>query len=114
MERTITGTLRMNKREIPQFIANNRREDHSSVFGFTDKMTLVSHVARKNKAVILLSTQFNDAERANERERKKPILNLHYNATDGAVDTGGKMTREYSCVRATRRWPLRIFFFFKS
>lgn len=108
---TITGTLRMNKREIPQeFLANNRREEYSSIFGFTDTMTIVSYVPRKNKAVILLSTQFNDSETANEEEKKKPIINLHYNTTKGAVDTGDKMTREYSCVRATKRWPLRIFF----
>ncbi|KAJ8929105.1 hypothetical protein NQ314_018219 [Rhamnusium bicolor] len=107
---TITGTLRMNKREIPQeFLVNTKSEEHSSVFGFTNKMTLVSHVPRKNKAFILLSTQFNDAETANERKKKKPIINLHYNANKGAVDTADKMMREYFCVRATRRWPL-IFF----
>ena len=32
----------------------------SSLFGFSDRQTLVSHVPKKNKAVVLLSTMHND------------------------------------------------------
>lgn len=41
--------------------------------------------------------------------KKKPQIIVHYNKTKGGVDTGDKMTAEYSCVRTTRRWPFRIF-----
>lgn len=106
---TLTGTLRKNKREIPkEFLPSKEREIHSSIFGFTPTTTLVSYVPQKNKAVLLLSTQFHDGE-INEQNEKKPEIILHYNKTKGAVDTGDKITAEYSCVRSTRRWPFRIF-----
>lgn len=41
--------------------------------------------------------------------KNKPNVIIHYNKTKGPVDTGDKMTSEYSCVRATRRWPFRLF-----
>jgi hypothetical protein len=106
---TITGTLRKNKREIPkEFLASKERPLHSSLFGFTPNKTLVSYVPQKNKAVLLLSTQFlgNDIS---QTETKKPEMIIHYNKTKGGVDTGDKMTAEYSCVRSTRRWPFRLF-----
>lgn len=106
---TLTGTIRKNKTEIPtELAANKNREELSTIFGFTDKMTLLSYVPKKNKAVMLLTTQFNngDIERG---DKKRPDIILHYNKTKGGVDTGDKMTQEYSCVRTTRRWPFRIF-----
>lgn len=106
---TLTGTLRKNKREIPKkFLPSRQRELHSSIFGFTSTTTLVSYVPQINKAVLLLSTQFHDGKIC-EHHEKKPEIILHYNKTKGAVDTGDKMTAEYSCVRSTRRWPFRIF-----
>ncbi|KAG5883866.1 hypothetical protein JTB14_034913 [Gonioctena quinquepunctata] len=107
---TLTGTMRSNKREIPkEFSAHPSREEFSSLFGFSDNKTIVSYVPKKNKSVILLSTQFNGKDVSDEETNFKPEIILHYNKTKGAVDTGDKMTREYSCVRACRRWPLRIF-----
>lgn len=41
--------------------------------------------------------------------KKKPAIILHYNATKGGVDHGDKLTKEYSCVRRTQRWPFRLF-----
>lgn len=108
---TITGTLRANKKEIPpEFAPNSVREEQSSVFGFSNDLTLVSYVPTKKKAVILLSSQFHSVETSSdEKAKRKPEIILHYNKTKGAVDTGDKMTREYTCVRTTRRWPFRIF-----
>lgn len=109
-ELTITGTLRSNKTEIPKaFFPSKKREELSSLFGFTTNLTLVSYVPKKNRAVALLSTQFNNGEIDHADEKKKPEIIKHYNQTKGAVDTGDKMTKEYTCVRATRRWPFRIF-----
>lgn len=108
---TITGTLRANKREIPaEFAPNSVREEQSSIFGFSNDLTLVSYVPAKKKAVILLSSQFHSNDiSCDEKAQRKPEIILHYNKTKGAVDTGDKMTREYTCVRSTRRWPFRIF-----
>ena len=56
----------------------------------------------------MLSTQLHDEQTAADHQNQ-PEINMHYNKTKGAVDTGDHMTREYSCVRARIRWPLRIF-----
>ncbi|KAG5883236.1 hypothetical protein JTB14_026457 [Gonioctena quinquepunctata] len=66
-------------------------------------------VPKKNKSVILLSTQFDANDVSDEETNFKPEIILYYNKTKGPVDTGDKMTHEYSCVRACRRWPSRIF-----
>lgn len=59
---TLTGTLRKNKREIPaELLAKKTNDIYSSIFCFTNRITLVSYVPKINNAVILLSTQFNDA-----------------------------------------------------
>ncbi|XP_077291811.1 uncharacterized protein LOC143915190 [Arctopsyche grandis] len=52
--------------------------------------------------------QFHDSE-VSSHEEKKPEIIMFYNKTKGAVDTGDKMTSEYSCARSTRRWPFRVF-----
>jgi transcription initiation factor TFIIIB Brf1 subunit/transcription initiation factor TFIIB len=45
---TVVGTLRKNKLEIPALFLNGKQRDvHSSVFGFTNDLTLVSHVKVK-------------------------------------------------------------------
>lgn len=45
---TITGTLRANKKEIPaEFAPNSAREEQSSIFGFSNDLTLVSYVPKK-------------------------------------------------------------------
>ena len=104
---TITGTMRANKADIPsEFLPNKTRPLNSSLFGFTKDETLVSFVPKQKKCVVLLSTQHHGNDIA---ASGKPEIIEHYNATKGGVDTGDAMTRHYSCVRQTRRWPMRIF-----
>jgi hypothetical protein len=52
---TLVGTLKQNKREIPQeFTPARQRDENSSIFGFTKDLTLVSYVPKMNKSVVLL------------------------------------------------------------
>ena len=52
------GTLRKNKPEIPlNFLPNKNRNIFSSFFGFSQFLTLVSYVPKKNKSVILISSK---------------------------------------------------------
>ncbi|XP_030758024.1 piggyBac transposable element-derived protein 4-like [Sitophilus oryzae] len=53
---TMVGTLRKNKREIPpQCLETKHSQIPSSAFAFTlKKLTLVSHVPKRNKCVILI------------------------------------------------------------
>lgn len=107
---TLCGTLRQNKREIPSVLMPNRnREEKSSVFAFTKKITLASYVPKKGKAVIVLSSEHHDDKVGNETDDYKPHIIQHYNETKGSVDTMDKMVNEYSVKRATKRWPFVLF-----
>lgn len=105
---TILGTLRKNKRQIPVDLLDTKKPVFSSTFAFKSKMVLVSYIPKKNKNVILLSTNHNKIE-IHDSEQKKPKMIMDYNATKGAVDFLDKMVSAYSCKRMTRRWPIAIF-----
>ncbi|XP_031336270.1 piggyBac transposable element-derived protein 4-like [Photinus pyralis] len=104
---TLCGTLRRNKACIPREFLSSRDRPIQSSFAFQPEVTIVSHVPKLSKSVILLSTEHHDATIA--EENKKPEIILHYNATKGAVDTLGKMVAEYSCNRQLKRWPAVLF-----
>ncbi|KAJ4437502.1 hypothetical protein ANN_17647 [Periplaneta americana] len=58
---TYVGTMRKNKREIPEeFLPRKDRKVRSSAFGFTKDVTLVSHVPKKNRNVVLVSTMHHE------------------------------------------------------
>ena len=84
------------------------REEKSSIFGFSNQLTLVSYVPKRNKAVILLSTMHHDKKIA-EGDDKKPDIIIHYNETKSGVDNLDHLVRLYTSKRATRRWPLALF-----
>lgn len=49
---TCLGTVKKNKREIPNaFLPSKQREIGSSLYGFTSKLTLLSHVPKKKKKI---------------------------------------------------------------
>ena len=70
---TILGTLKKNKPDVPsEFIKTADRQNESSIFGFTEKLSLVSYCPRPRKLVLLLSSMHHDADRAGEVEHYKP------------------------------------------
>lgn len=106
---TLLGTVRKNKPDTPKELnIYKNRQEYSSLFVFTKNLTMVSYMPKKNKMVHVLSSQHQDTS-ISDREDKKPIMILDYNATKGAVDNADKLIGEYSTVRGTRRWPLRLF-----
>lgn len=106
------GTVRKNKKQLPsEFVATKRREQFTSLFGFSDGKTLVSYVPRPNKNVILISTLHNDNTIDPESEEKrKPEMVTFYNSTKGGVDTADKMCATFNVSRNIKRWPMIIFF----
>jgi len=47
---TLVGTLKQNKRQIPQeFTPARKHDENSSIFGFTKDLALVSYVPKKEK-----------------------------------------------------------------
>lgn len=105
---TLLGTLRKNKPDTPPQLSKTPRATESSMFAFTDDLTIVSYVPKKNKMVHLLSSQHDD-EKVCPESHNKPYIILDYNKTKGAVDNADKLIREYSCARKTARWPFRLF-----
>ena len=106
---TLLGTMRKNKRELPcEFATGEKRSVGSSLFGFSDRQTLVSHEPKKNKAVALLSTMHND----NKVDKKTglPKMILDYNATKAAVDRVDQLCHNYSVQKRIKRWSLAYFY----
>lgn len=111
LERKLTyvGTLKKNKREIPpQFLPSKSREVGSTLYGFTNKITILSHVPKKAKAVILVSSMHHT--RCTDEDVGKPEIIAYYNRTKGGVDTLDEKCSKFSSSRRTRRWPMAFFF----
>jgi hypothetical protein len=76
------GTIRSNKLEIPlSFLKIKLRKVGSSLFAFKDSLTLVSFVSKKNKSVILISTNHHDIKIDNVSQ--KPEIIMDYNKYKG-------------------------------
>lgn len=109
---TVVGTVRKNKRELPlEFVSTKERPVGSSLFGYSDDVTIVSYVPKKNKNVILASSMHHDdAIDESTGEFNKPEIITFYNATKGGVDTLDQLCENYNVARHTRRWPMVIFY----
>lgn len=106
---TYVGTLKKNKAEIPpEFQPNKTRVEKSSLYGFTEDLTLLSYVPKKGKAVILISSMHHSS--ADDNDSGKPEIIGFYNLTKGGVDAVDQKCANYSASRRTRRWPVKIFF----
>lgn len=81
---------------------------NSSLYGFTNDITLLSYVPKKNKAVLLVSSMHHNQN--NDAQTDKPEIIEYYNSTKGGVDSLDQKCSIYSSSRRTRRWPMAIFF----
>lgn len=108
------GTLRKNKREIPpEFLTIRNRATYDSMFGFSNKITLVSYIpkSKNRKNVLLLSTMHYDKSINPESgEKKIPEIISFYNENKVGVDLADQMAASYNVSRNSKRWPLTIFF----
>lgn len=98
---TLLGTVRKNKKFIPPYIMDMKREPVASsrfVFDHSLGATMVSYVPKKNRLVLLFSTMHSDNKVSSE-DHKKPEIILDYNKTKGAVDTLDQMVGTYTCKR---------------
>ncbi|MEL7309347.1 MAG: hypothetical protein AAGK05_16800 [Pseudomonadota bacterium] len=105
---TLLGTVNKNRREIPAAMLPRRdREVKSTIFAYSGNLMLVSHVPRRNRAVILLSTLHDFEEVTDDGV---PVHIPDYNSTKGGVDNVDKLCHTYTTLRKTNRWPMAIFF----
>lgn len=106
---TYVGTLKKNKKEIPlEFLPSRKRAVNSSLYGFSNNMTLLSHVPKKYKAVLLISSMHHSA--SDDPQNGKPEIISYYNDTKGGVDSLDHKCAIYTSSRRNRRWPMAIFY----
>lgn len=106
---TIVGTLRGNKREIPEELKNSRtRPVGSSIFCYDGPFTLLSFKPKPSKVIYLLSSC--DEEGTVNPNSKKPHMIEFYNSTKGGVDSFDQMCSHMSTSRKTSRWPMCVFY----
>lgn len=103
------GTVRKNKRQIPpELVTTSNRPIKSNLFAFGADCTLVSHIPKKGKNVILVSSVHFD--KSVNLDTCKPEIVEFYNNTKSGVDTVDQMVGTYNVARNTRRWPMVIFY----
>ena len=106
---TYVGTIRGNKAQLPPEMKPHKdREDKSTIFGFKDQLTLVSHVPKANNAVNVLSTLHHDKEI--NPETQKPEIIHYYNSKKSGVDCLDHMISLTSSKRKTNRWTMVVFY----
>lgn len=109
MKLTYVGTIRRDKRAIPEeFQANKDRPVVSTLYGFRGEVAILSFVPKKNRSVCLVST-FHDKIETNQT-KKKPEMISFYNETKIGVDILDMKCAVFSSNRKTRRWPLAMFY----
>ena len=110
---TMVGTVRQNRKEIPEEIKFDKKDElYSSRFLFSasENIMMCSYKAKKAKNVYLLSSMHNVGRVDDGDPKRRPEAILFYNETKGGVDTADEMLRGYSTKAASRRWPLAAFF----
>ncbi|KAJ4426233.1 hypothetical protein ANN_27044 [Periplaneta americana] len=79
---TYVGTMQKNEKDIPQeFQADRKRKAGSTEYEFQNDRTLISHVPKKGKFVILLSSRHHSVD--TDPETGKPEIISFYNSTKG-------------------------------
>lgn len=107
----LTGTVRSSRRELPkEFLPCKKREVNSKIVAHNGVKTLTSFVCRQNRAVVFLSTNPELADETPSADHGKPLVNTHYNVKKCGVDQLDKVTKEYSCSKPTKRWPMALFY----
>lgn len=110
---TCTGALRKNKKEIPfSFLTTQPRGVGSSRFGFQKHMTLVSHVPKKSKIILLLSSYHHDKtfDITKCGDKPKPEMITFYNSTKTGVENVERLCKMYDVRNYCKSWPLLILF----
>ena len=108
---TLVGTMKANRREIPNEMKHKSdRALYSSTFAFNaeDNTCLVSYKSKTNKTVIALSSQHASTEIASS-PKQKPVIIEYYNSTKGGCDAADQRIATYSVKYASRRWHVVAF-----
>ncbi|KAI2802424.1 hypothetical protein BLOT_009874 [Blomia tropicalis] len=115
---TLNGTMRKIRKELPIIVqaSKDRPIESSMCLHFKPdeknpnfRAILVSYVPKKNKAVIMFSTQHQDLD-IDVANSNKPQVIIDYNKGKGGVDTFDRILASMNCYRSTNRYSLCIFY----
>ena len=107
---TVVGTINRRRKLLPKEMTDPRgRQPDTTLFGFRNDITLVSHCPKPGKLVLAVSTQHKTAL-VDSRTKKSDVI-LYYNATKGGVDVLDAITEYYMYKPPLKRWPTALFFF---
>lgn len=109
---TMTGTIVAARREVPQIMKTTRSIpvlETRNLWHHEHRVLLSSYAPKRNKNVLLLSSQ-HASNAISTRDDKKPTIILDYNAGKGGVDVMDARVEDFTCRRKTRRYPLLHFF----
>ena len=111
---SLVGTLRQNRREVPEECKNKKELHETKVFRYDGQtaITLTSYQCKAAKNVAILSSLHpNILVSSDENPKKKPNSVLYYKKkTKVGVDIYDQMTRLYLVKAASRRWPVYVFY----
>ncbi|XP_014467763.1 PREDICTED: uncharacterized protein LOC106740840 isoform X2 [Dinoponera quadriceps] len=108
---TFLGAVGTARPEVPLcFLPRKSRPAGSSLFGFRDDVTLVSHVSheKNKKTLIMLSSRHHSVEL--DPRTNRPVIVEEYSAAKDAMDAVERTRATHSVSRRTTRWPLAVFF----
>ena len=104
---TMVGTIRKNKREIPQSFKCNSSIG-TTRYGYDgDNILLFSLSKKKNKVVLMLSSKHKTGKQCADSD--KPEMITFYNETKYGTDVFDQLFVNYTCVQRSNRWPMHFF-----
>lgn len=107
---TMVGTVNRGRKLLPEEMKKTSgREPGTTLFGFRNGVTLVSHAPKPNKVVLLMSTQHHAP--MVDAHSGKPEIMLFYNSTKGGVDVLDAMVEKCMGKPPLNRWPTAVLFF---
>ncbi|XP_058803567.1 piggyBac transposable element-derived protein 4-like [Phymastichus coffea] len=102
----ITDTVKKNKKEIPAEFKVSGKSVLSAKFCHANDLMLVSYTPKKNKIVLVISSD----KCTDATNNGKPEVILDYNKTKGGTDCFDWLCHSHTVCAKTNRWPLRVFF----
>lgn len=115
------GTIRMNRKHLPVNQINQKLKQHEIDYAMSGDISFVRWVDRGKKPVAVLSSMHNASKvtvvKRTNREGKKeevpcPEAISDYNKYMGGVDRMDQMHAAYSVARKSRRWWIKLFYYF--
>lgn len=106
---TLLGTIRSNKRCIPDALKVKQQKYDSKVM-YTNDTSLTYYQSKEKNPVYILSTMHKNVEISNGRKKLPETVDA-YNNNKYGVDIFDKIRHNRSVKQKSRRWSMYVFFY---